>query len=111
MIERIKEKVRKLSDEEFERLQRIEGESSIEMKESMPYSSEAYHPIMLSSSIFEELDKLSEMDLMKQLHLQPPQIVVLGNEKHGKSSMLERLVGFPLFPKDKVITCIYRMIF
>lgn len=31
-----------------------------------------------------------------------PKIVVLGSESSGKSSVLERLMMFPLLPRDKV---------
>jgi hypothetical protein len=34
---------------------------------------------------------------------QPPQIIVLGNEKSGKSTLLERLTMMPVFPKDEEI--------
>ena len=39
--------------------------------------------------------------LLDKLDVQPPCIVVLGNENHGKSTLLGRLVGLPLFPRGK----------
>ncbi len=53
----------------------------------------------VSSEIFESLDALIHMDLMTKLDLKPPQIVVLGSENHGKSTLLERLIGFAIFPR------------
>ena len=60
---------------------------------------EARH--MLSSAIFHDLDRLSSHDLMKKLNLCSPKFIVLGNESSGKSTVLERLIGFPIFPKNK----------
>ena len=37
--------------------------------------------------------------LLNTLEVLPPCIVVLGNENHGKSTLLGRLVGLPLFPR------------
>ena len=37
--------------------------------------------------------------LLNSLKVRPPCIVVLGNENHGKSTLLGRLVGLPLFPR------------
>ena len=34
---------------------------------------------------------------------QPPQVVVVGNESSGKSTLLERLAMMPLFPRDRRI--------
>ena len=56
---------------------------------------------MLSSDIFRDFDRLKDMSVISSLNLKPPQIVVLGNESHGKSTLLERLIGFPIFPRDK----------
>lgn len=58
----------------------------------------------LSSDEFEALDALMHLDLMAQLKLQAPQVVVLGTENHGKSTLLERLIGFPIFPRGKEYT-------
>jgi len=65
----------------------------------------------LSSDIFDDLDALQEMDLMKTLNLKAPQIIVIGDEKDGKSTLLERVVGFPIFPKRKQLStlCIIRV--
>ena len=56
---------------------------------------------MLSSDIFRDFDRLKNMNVLSDLNLRPPQIVVLGNESHGKSTLLERLIGFPIFPRDR----------
>lgn len=55
----------------------------------------------ISSDIFESLDHLQDFDLMQTLKLKTPQIIVLGNEKDGKSTLLERLAGFPIFPSRR----------
>eukprot|EP00759_Apiculatamorpha_spiralis_P047522 PhF_6_TR43152/c1_g1_i2/m.66061 len=58
---------------------------------------------MLTCDIFKELDKLAEMDIMKSLRLDIPKVIVLGNESHGKSTLLERLIGYPVFPRDRLL--------
>jgi hypothetical protein len=65
----------------------------------------------LSSDIFKELDRISSLPQLNFLHLQPPKIVVIGNESHGKSTLLERIIGLPIFPKDKQLCtrCIVRV--
>ena len=51
--------------------------------------------------IFESLDEL-KMLLPESLKTwQPPMFVVLGAESTGKSTILERVTMFPLFPKDE----------
>jgi hypothetical protein len=57
----------------------------------------------LSSDIYKELDRVSNLKLMETLKLRAPQIVVLGNESHGKSTLLERIIGLPIFPRDRNI--------
>jgi hypothetical protein len=52
----------------------------------------------ISSQIFSDLDVISKLDLFKTLKLKPPQIIVLGSENNGKSTLLERLIGFSIFP-------------
>ncbi len=59
----------------------------------------------ISSKLFEGLDALLHLDLMTKLNLKPPQIVVLGNVNHGKSTLLERLIGFAIFPRDAASFC------
>jgi hypothetical protein len=51
--------------------------------------------------IFASLDSLR--DILKQtLHgWQPPQLVVIGQESSGKSTLLERLAMMPIFPRDR----------
>eukprot|EP01040_Poterioochromonas_malhamensis_P004878 gene4878-5232_t len=65
----------------------------------------------LSSEIFKELDRISSMPEMGLLDFEPPKIVVLGNESHGKSTILERVIGLPIFPKEKGICtrCVVRV--
>eukprot|EP01040_Poterioochromonas_malhamensis_P011873 gene11873-12949_t len=65
----------------------------------------------LSSEIFKELDRISSMSEMGLFDFEPPKIVVLGNESHGKSTILERVIGLPLFPKEKGICtrCVVRV--
>eukprot|EP01040_Poterioochromonas_malhamensis_P014222 gene14222-15726_t len=65
----------------------------------------------LSSEIFKDLDQLSSIPGMCLLDFEPPKIVVLGNESHGKSTILERMIGLPLFPKEKGVCtrCVVRV--
>ncbi len=65
----------------------------------------------LSSEIFKELDRLSSRSKTSLSDFEPPTIVVLGNESHGKSTILERVIGLPLFPKEKGICtrCVVRV--
>ena len=56
---------------------------------------------MLSSGIFEDLDRLEDNAFMQSLGLKPPTIVVMGNQSDGKSTALERLCGFPIFPRSE----------
>lgn len=62
------------------------------------------HPIMVNSEIFVLLDKLLQHESLANLimkgGLRAPQIVVIGMESHGKSTLLERLIGFSIFPKS-----------
>ena len=53
------------------------------------------------AKVFEVIDPIR--DLLASIKWQPPAIVVLGNEKSGKSSLLERLAMIPIFPKNKKI--------
>lgn len=57
----------------------------------------------LTSDVFVALDALMHLDLMTKLNLQAPQVVVIGTENHGKSTLLERLIGFPVFPSHKFL--------
>jgi hypothetical protein len=65
----------------------------------------------LSSDIYKELDRIASFPLMEKLDLKPPKIIVIGNESHGKSTLLERIIGLPLFPKEKGICtrCVIRV--
>lgn len=63
----------------------------------------------LTSELFSELDKIPS--LFDGLNLRMPQIVVIGNESHGKSSLLERIIGLPIFPRnqDLCTRCVIRV--
>jgi GTP-binding protein EngB required for normal cell division len=65
----------------------------------------------LSSDIFKDLDRIAALPQMNFFDLQPPQIVVIGNESHGKSTLLERIIGLPILPKDKGLCtrCVIRI--
>ncbi|EGD82298.1 hypothetical protein PTSG_02966 [Salpingoeca rosetta] len=45
------------------------------------------------------LDRLT--DVSSGIDWSPPQIVILGGENHGKSTTMERLLGLPIFPRDR----------
>jgi len=57
--------------------------------------------IALLAKVFEVIDPIR--DLFASMKWQPPALVVLGNEKSGKSTLLERLAMMPIFPKAKQI--------
>eukprot|EP00467_Chlorarachnion_reptans_P007763 CAMPEP_0114509610 /NCGR_PEP_ID=MMETSP0109-20121206/13306_1 /TAXON_ID=29199 /ORGANISM="Chlorarachnion reptans, Strain CCCM449" /LENGTH=797 /DNA_ID=CAMNT_0001688783 /DNA_START=169 /DNA_END=2562 /DNA_ORIENTATION=+ len=59
----------------------------------------------LNDKVLQETsDDLSEEDV-KKYDLDPPRVVVVGLTSAGKSSLLERVVGYPLFPVlDRVCT-------
>jgi hypothetical protein len=66
--------------------------------------------------MFELLDGLRELLAETLDGWQPPQIVVVGQESSGKSSVLERLMMVPILPRDEVcelclIACVTRCIF
>ncbi len=65
----------------------------------------------LNSEIFVVLDKVTSLPILKSLDLRPPQVVVLGMESHGKSTLLERLTKVDVFPKGRVrcTGCIIRL--
>lgn len=65
----------------------------------------------MTSKVFEELDRVMKLDLVKSLGLKFAQVVVFGMESHGKSTLLERLIGLPLFPKNRTrcTTCPIRV--
>jgi GTP-binding protein EngB required for normal cell division len=65
----------------------------------------------LNSNIFKELDRIATLPQMDLFNLQPPKIVVIGNESHGKSTILERIVGLPIFPKNRELCtrCVIRV--
>lgn len=66
---------------------------------------------MLTSEIFSDMDRLMEINIMTELELRMAQIVAIGGESNGKSSVLERLIGFSVFPRsmDLCTRCIIRV--
>jgi len=42
---------------------------------------------MLTSTVFKDLDKIAQLDLVKRLQLKILKVVVLGTEGHGKSTL------------------------
>jgi hypothetical protein len=63
----------------------------------------------LSIEIFKELDRIPT--LLTDLDLPTPKIIVIGNESHGKSTLLERIIGLPIFPRatDLCTRCVIRV--
>ena len=58
------------------------------------------HPRCIGPALAEELScKLCRASALVKLDVLPPCVVVLGNESNGKSTLLGRLVGLPLFPR------------
>jgi WD40 repeat protein len=53
--------------------------------------------------IFATLDPLRDTLSSMLDGWSPPQVVVMGNENSGKSTLLERLAMIPLFPRDKIL--------
>uniref|UniRef100_A0A7S0SIS1 Dynamin-type G domain-containing protein n=1 Tax=Mantoniella antarctica TaxID=81844 RepID=A0A7S0SIS1_9CHLO len=53
--------------------------------------------------MFQRLDSVRDIlkTSLSEEHWQPPQLVVIGDENSGKSSVLERLVMMPIFPRDR----------
>ena len=51
-------------------------------------------------AVFSELDPLRDILAQTLQGWQPPQLVVIGQENTGKSSILERLAMMPIFPRD-----------
>jgi histone H2A len=59
--------------------------------------------IQYLNKMFQRLDSVRDIlkTSLSQEHWQPPQLVVIGDENSGKSSVLERLVMMPIFPRNK----------
>lgn len=55
----------------------------------------------LSSEVFTNLDRVMDLPTVRGLNLKVAQVVALGMESHGKSTLLERLISLPIFPKDR----------
>jgi hypothetical protein len=56
----------------------------------------------IGSLLFANLDKFPS--LYQTVGLQPPVLIVLGMEGHGKSTVVDRLVGFPVFPRGAAVS-------
>eukprot|EP00740_Mantoniella_antarctica_P018613 CAMPEP_0198697950 /NCGR_PEP_ID=MMETSP1468-20131203/330093_1 /TAXON_ID=1461545 /ORGANISM="Mantoniella sp, Strain CCMP1436" /LENGTH=1125 /DNA_ID=CAMNT_0044454783 /DNA_START=114 /DNA_END=3491 /DNA_ORIENTATION=+ len=59
--------------------------------------------IQYLNKMFEKLDSVRDIlkSSLSEENWQPPQLVVIGQESSGKSSLLERLVMMPIFPRNK----------
>eukprot|EP00756_Hemistasia_phaeocysticola_P039426 Hpha_TRINITY_DN16813_c0_g2::TRINITY_DN16813_c0_g2_i1::g.152053::m.152053 len=55
----------------------------------------------LRSEVFESLDRFCLPKDVVLPEFRMPAMIVLGNESVGKSTLLERLVGFPILPRDR----------
>lgn len=86
---------------EFAKLRSRFNECGGGTSEQIPENQEDICQFMLTSTIFRDFERIRELDLLRELGLKPPQLVVLGNESHGKSTILERLIGFPVFPRAR----------
>ncbi|KAJ1486862.1 hypothetical protein T484DRAFT_2291783 [Baffinella frigidus] len=60
--------------------------------------------ILTLRSVFAHLDPLRDILAASLEGWQPPQVVMIGQESSGKSSILERLAMMPLFPRGDDIT-------
>jgi len=60
--------------------------------------------IQYLNKMFEKLDSVRDIlkSSLSEENWQPPQLVVIGQESSGKSSLLERLVMMPIFPRNKM---------
>lgn len=56
-----------------------------------------------AGGVIQALDKLKTLDILEDLNLSFPQIIAIGPENCGKSSVIERLAHFPLFPRSSDI--------
>ena len=67
-------------------------------------------PSILSlRSVFAHLDPLRDILAASLEGWQPPQVVMIGQERSGKSSILERLAMMPLFPRGDGIVITTRL--
>jgi len=60
--------------------------------------------ILTLRSVFAHLDPLRDILAASLEGWQPPQVVMIGQESSGKSSILERVAMMPLFPRGDDIT-------
>eukprot|EP00929_Paragymnodinium_shiwhaense_P091172 TRINITY_DN51204_c0_g1_i1.p1 TRINITY_DN51204_c0_g1~~TRINITY_DN51204_c0_g1_i1.p1 ORF type:complete len:1580 (+),score=438.80 TRINITY_DN51204_c0_g1_i1:194-4933(+) len=51
------------------------------------------------AGFFDVIDPLK--DLFGEMHWHAPQVITMGQESTGKSTLMERLTGIPVFPRDK----------
>ncbi len=59
-------------------------------------------------AVFQHLDPLRDLLTATLEGWQPPQLVVIGQESSGKSSVMERLAMMPIFPRsDGLNYCYY----
>jgi hypothetical protein len=52
-------------------------------------------------AVFQHLDPLRDLLTATLEGWQPPQLVVIGQESSGKSSIMERLAMMPIFPRNE----------
>ena len=62
-------------------------------------SPDEVHPLAVLGRVSDAVDPLR--DYLTDLSWEPPQIVVMGNENSGKSTLLSRLCMMPFVPTDK----------
>jgi serine/threonine protein kinase len=53
----------------------------------------------VQSTLFQDLDQIRSLDLVEKLELCPPSLLAVGNENSGKSTLFNRLIGFPVLPR------------
>jgi hypothetical protein len=67
----------------------------------LPQMPDEVTSVVALARVFAAIDPLR--DVLQELSWEPPQIVVMGNENSGKSTILERICMMPLFPTDNKI--------
>ena len=66
-------------------------------------SDEPVESVRSLNQIFAVMDSLQDVLQSVLDKWEPPRVVVIGNQSHGKSTILERLCMMPLFPRRKVL--------
>mmetsp|Transcript_12090 Transcript_12090/g.14395 ORF Transcript_12090/g.14395 Transcript_12090/m.14395 type:complete len:818 (-) Transcript_12090:74-2527(-) len=99
--------VRKLLEEYAEQIHNLKaldvveakdkGKGDVSVPRQLPKSVVSIHAL---SKAFLKLDPLRDILMQTLDGWEPPEIVVIGPEKSGKSSVLERLAMVPIFPRD-----------